>query len=205
MPRSCRICVLAGGGGRTFQNLLDRSRDGTLPAEVVLLIASREGIGAIDRAEQAGVPVQVVSRREDPVACGELVVEMAFAHGVDLVCLAGWMSLIRLPDPWQGKTMNIHPALLPSFGGRGMYGMRVHRAVLAAGCRVSGCTVHFVNNEYDEGPVVLQRICPVVPGDTPESLAARVFEQECIAYPQAIRLFAEDRLRVVGNRVQIRP
>jgi phosphoribosylglycinamide formyltransferase-1 len=121
----------------------------------------------------------------------------------DLVCLAGWLSLLALPASYQGRVMNIHPALLPGFGGKGMYGHNVHAAVLAHGCRVSGCTVHFVDERYDNGPIIVQRTCPVLDDDTPDTLAHRVFEEEKIAYPEAIRLFQEGRLRVEGRRVRI--
>ena len=106
----------------------------------------------------------------------------------DLVCLAGYLKLLPIPKRWQGRILNIHPALLPKFGGPGMFGDRVHRAVLEAGEQISGCTVHLCTDEFDRGPIVVQRTCPVVPGDTPETLAARVFEQECVAFPEAIRI-----------------
>jgi folate-dependent phosphoribosylglycinamide formyltransferase PurN len=122
---------------------------------------------------------------------------------VDLVCMAGFLSYWIIPERYLGRVMNIHPALLPAFGGEGMYGHHVHEAVLARGCKVSGCTVHFVNNRYDDGPIVLQRAVPVRAEDAPDDLAARVFEQECIAYPEAIRLFAEGRLRIEGRIVHI--
>lgn len=110
----------------------------------------------------------------------------------------------KIPDRYENRVMNIHPALLPSFGGQGMWGHHVHEAVLEAGCKVSGCTVHFCTNEYDEGPIIVQRACEVRDTDSPETLAARIFEQECIAYPQAIRLFADDKLLVEGCKVKIR-
>jgi folate-dependent phosphoribosylglycinamide formyltransferase PurN len=122
---------------------------------------------------------------------------------VNLVCMAGFLSYWVIPERYLGRVMNIHPALLPAFGGDGMYGHRVHEAVLARGCKVSGCTVHFVNNTYDDGPIVLQRAAPVRAEDAPDDLAARVFEQECLAYPEAIRLFAEGRLRIEGRKVHI--
>jgi phosphoribosylglycinamide formyltransferase-1 len=121
----------------------------------------------------------------------------------DLVCMAGFLSLWRIPDDMMGRVINIHPALLPDFGGKGMYGLRVHRAVLAAGRTESGCTVHFCDNEYDHGPIILQRKVPVLPDDTPESLSARVFEQECIGYPEAVRLFCDNRIRLTGREVTI--
>ena len=118
---------------------------------------------------------------------------------VDLVCLAGWLCLLEIPPKYQGRVMNIHPALLPSFGGKGMFGARVHQAVLDHGCKMSGCTVHFVDAGYDTGPIIIQRTCPVLDDDTAETLAHRVFEEEKIAYPQAIRLFQAGRLKVQAS------
>ncbi len=165
------------------------------------MVGSRPGLAGVDRAAAAGVPTAVVDRRafDAPAAFSRAVFDAVDRAGVDLVCLAGWLCLLEIPPAWAGRVMNIHPALLPSFGGRGMYGRRVHQAVLDHGCKVTGCTVHLVDNDYDAGPIVLQRACPVLDDDTPESLAARVFEQECLAYPDAIRLFAAGRLRVEGR------
>ncbi|MCJ7778959.1 MAG: hypothetical protein MUP16_11690, partial [Sedimentisphaerales bacterium] len=130
--------------------------------------------------------------------------EELVAANVDLVVQGGWLCLWKIPPRYETRVMNIHPALLPSFGGEGMWGHHVHEAVLAAGCKISGCTVHFCSNEYDKGPIILQRSCPVKNDDSPETLAARVFEQECIAYPQAIKLFAEDKLLVQNGKVKIK-
>jgi folate-dependent phosphoribosylglycinamide formyltransferase PurN len=116
--------------------------------------------------------------------------------------MAGFLQLLRIPDDFAGRVLNIHPALLPAFGGQGMYGRRVHKAVLAAGVKESGCTVHVADNEYDHGPIVLQRTVEVRPDDTPEALADRVFAAECEAYPEAIRLFAEGKLRLDGRRAR---
>jgi formyltetrahydrofolate-dependent phosphoribosylglycinamide formyltransferase len=199
------LAVLVSGGGTTLQNLLDRIADGSLEARVRLVIGSRAGLRAEARAKAASLPYEVVARNESLSIeqFSERVFRRIDEAKVDLVCLAGWLSLLRVPDRWIGRVMNIHPALLPSFGGKGMYGHHVHEAVLSHGCKISGCTVHFVNNEYDAGPIIVQRCCPVLPDDTPASLAARVFEQECVAYPEAIRLFAAGRLRIVGRVVRI--
>jgi formyltetrahydrofolate-dependent phosphoribosylglycinamide formyltransferase len=124
--------------------------------------------------------------------------------GADLVCLAGFLHLLEIPDDFRLRVLNIHPALIPAFCGKGFHGLHVHRAALEAGVKVSGCTVHFADNEYDHGPIVLQRVVPVLDDDTPEGLAARVFAQECEAYPEAIRLFARGRLHVEGRRVRVR-
>ncbi|HTW95674.1 MAG TPA: formyltransferase family protein, partial [Tepidisphaeraceae bacterium] len=137
-------------------------------------------------------------------AFSEAIFSRIEASGAELVCLAGWLSLLKIPMKWSGRVMNIHPALLPSFGGAGMYGKKVHQAVLDHGCKVSGCTVHFVDEAYDAGPIILQRVCPVMEGDTAETLAHRVFEEEKIAYPEAIQLYQEGRLVIEGRVVRIK-
>jgi len=129
--------------------------------------------------------------------------EMLREAEIEYVLLAGYLRLVRLPRGYEGRFVNIHPALLPSFGGAGMYGRRVHEAVLAHGCKVSGCTVHVVDDEYDRGPILVQRTCEVRDDDTPETLAKRVFEQECIAYPEAVRALVEGRVRVEGRRAVV--
>lgn len=191
------LAVLVSGSGTTLQNLIDRIGDGTLAARVSLVIASRPGIKGIERAETAGIPTHVIVRRDFATleAFSDRIFSLCDASGVDLVCLAGWLQLLRVPDAWMGRVMNIHPALLPKFGGKGMFGHHVHAAVIAAGESESGCTVHYVNNEYDAGPMILQRRCKVLPGDTPDTLAARVFEQEKIAYPTAIEQFRQSLKR----------
>jgi formyltetrahydrofolate-dependent phosphoribosylglycinamide formyltransferase len=182
------LAVLISGGGTTLQNMIDRIAAGTLDARVVTVIASKPGIKGIERAQNAGLPVHVVSRKDfDSIeAFSDSVFAICEQASAEMVCLGGWLSLLRIPDQWLGKVLNIHPALLPKFGGKGMWGHHVHEAVLAAGEQTSGCTVHFVNNEYDAGPIILQRTCPVLADDTPDTLAARVFEEEKIAYPEAI-------------------
>lgn len=202
-----KLAVLASGGGTTLQNLIDKIVLGELDAELRLVIGSRPGIRAIERAEAAGISHYVIERRrfDTTVAFSEAIFERIDEGVVDLVCLGGWLSLLAIPERYLGRTMNIHPALLPSFGGKGMFGHHVHEAVLAHGCKVSGCTVHFVDNNYDSGPIIVQRSCAVLEDDTPDALAARVFEEEKAAYPEAIRLFQENRLRVEGRRVRVMP
>ena len=207
MPQhSLKLAVLVSGSGRSLQNLIDLSRAGQLPADVRVVIASKPGIKSIDRAGAAGIRCEVIERKSfaDIAAFSARVFAVCDEANADLVCLAGWLSLLGLPDRYRGRVMNIHPALLPSFGGRGMWGHHVHEAVLAHGCKISGCTVHFVDDAYDNGPIVLQRACQVLDDDTADTLADRVFEQELVAYPQAIRLFAEGRLAVEGRRVVTR-
>jgi phosphoribosylglycinamide formyltransferase-1 len=181
---------MISGGGRTLVNLLDRIADGSLAARVPLVIASRECPGA-ERAREGGVETVLVERGRIPATrLGSLLDE----HRIDWVILAGYLHLVEIPPGFGGRVVNIHPALLPEFGGAGMHGRRVHEAVLAAGRCESGCTVHLCDAEYDGGPIVLQMRCPVRPGDTPETLAARVFGLELEAYPEALRmLFARAR------------
>jgi formyltetrahydrofolate-dependent phosphoribosylglycinamide formyltransferase len=205
VAKTLRLGVLLSGGGRTLENILDRIRAGALAAEVAVVIASRPEIRGIEIARSAGIPTHLVRRRDFPTveAYSDAMVRLLDEARVDLVCLAGFLSHWIVPDRYLGRVMNIHPALLPSFGGQGMYGHHVHEAVVARGCKVSGCTVHFVNNVYDEGPIILQRTVPVCAEDTPDDIAERVFQEECVAYPEAIRLFAGGRLRIDGRAVHI--
>jgi phosphoribosylglycinamide formyltransferase-1 len=200
-----KLAVLISGSGTTLQNLADQIRAGSLNAKITAVAASRADIKGIDRAREAGVPLHLVERTKYPdiSAFSRDIFKICADAGVELICLGGWLSMLDIPDKFAGRIINIHPALLPSFGGKGMYGKRVHQAVLDHGCKVSGCTVHFVDRVYDNGPIILQRTCPVMENDTPETLAHRVFEEEKIAYPQAIRLFHENRLRIDGRRVRI--
>lgn len=203
--RPLKLAVLVSGSGTTLQNFLDLIAAGTLDARVEVVLGSRPRLLGVERATRAGIPTQVVerARHADLRSFSAEVFRHCNAAEVDLVCLAGWLCLLEVPDRCAGRVMNIHPALLPSFGGKGMYGQKVHQAVLDHGCKVSGCTVHFVDNGYDSGPIILQRPCEVRQDDTPEVLAHRVFEEEKIAYPQAIRLFQSGRLKIEGRRVWI--
>ena len=202
-----RLAVLLSGSGTTLQNLLDEIAARRLDAAVRVVVGSRDGLKGLGRAAAAKVPSFVVDRREfaDVASFSKAVFSLCDDAGADLVVLAGWLCLLDVPQRYLGRAMNIHPALLPSFGGKGMYGARVHQAVLTHGCKVSGCTVHFVDNTYDTGPIILQRTCVVAEGDTPESLAHRVFEEEKRAYPEAIRLFQQNRLKIDGRRVSVLP
>jgi phosphoribosylglycinamide formyltransferase 1 len=206
MHQPIRLAVLLSGGGTTLQNLLDRIAAGALRAEVACVVSSKADAHGLSRARAAGRPAFVVERK----ACTsrEDFSGRIFAHcrraGADLVCLAGFLQLLRIPDDFMGRVLNIHPALIPAFSGKGFHGPAVHRAALETGVKVSGCTVHFADNEYDHGPIVSQRVVPVLDDDTPESLAARVFAQECEAYPEAIRWFAEGRLVIEGRRVRLK-
>jgi len=204
--RTVRLGVLLSGSGRTLQNLIDRIGDGRLDcARIVGVISSRSDVLGVERARRANLPLTIIRKRDFPDvnAFSEQIVRTLDRYEVDLVVQAGFLCYWRLPERYLGRVMNIHPALLPAFGGKGFYGHHVHEAVLAAGMKVSGCTVHFVDNEYDHGPIIVQRCVPVLEDDTPDTLAERVFREECIAYPEAIRLFAAGRLRIEGQRVRV--
>ncbi len=180
--RTPRLLAMISGGGRTLSNLLDAIEQRRVNAAVVHVISSREGPG-VDRARTRGLSVEIVAGS----LSSERFQATLAAHAIDLVVLAGYLKIVPVPQPYRGRILNIHPGLLPKFGGAGMHGQRVHEAVLASGDIDSGCTVHVCDEAFDTGPIILQRRCPVRAGDTPGTLAERVFEQECIAYPAAVR------------------
>lgn len=207
MAATIRLGVLLSGSGTTLQNLLDRCDDGRLDARVAVVVSSASNAFGLQRALRAGVPSYAVERK----ACASReefsarILDHCRQAGVELVCMAGFLQLLHISDDFLGRVMNIHPALIPAFSGKGYHGLHVHRSAVEMGVKVSGCTVHFADNEYDHGPIILQRPVPVLDDDTPEALGARVFAAECEAYPEAIRLFAEGRLHVEGRRVRVRP
>jgi phosphoribosylglycinamide formyltransferase-1 len=206
---SLRVGVLVSGTGTVLQALIDACRAGKVPAQIAVVISNVPGAYALERARTAGIPAVTVDHREFPnrAAFEAALRDTLDRGGVRLVCLAGFLRILTpwFVDAFAGRIMNIHPALLPAFGGKGMYGDRVHEAVLASGARVTGCTVHFVTRNPDAGPVILQTPVPVEDGDTAGTLSARVRREELRAYPLAVRLFAEGRLRVQGNRVHVLP
>ena len=191
-----QVAVLLSGTGRTLENLLAHRAAGDLEIDIPVVISSRPGVRGLEVAANAGIEAHVVSRRAYPTPSemSARIRELLAPHRIDLILLAGFLSQLEILPEWEGRMLNIHPSLLPLFGGRGLYGARVHEAVLAAGMRETGCTVHLVNAEYDAGPIVLQRSLPVHDDDTPATLGARVFALECELYPEAIRLFAAGRL-----------
>lgn len=207
LDRPVRLAVLISGGGTTLTNFLKQIETGKLSAEVALVIASRADCGGVERARRAGLRCEIVERKNFPgvIPFSTAIFQLCREARVDLVTLAGFLSLIEVPDDFAFRVMNIHPALIPAFCGKGFYGHRVHEAVLERGARVSGCTVHFADNHYDHGPIIVQQTVDVLDGDTADTLAARVFSAECQAYPEAIRLYAAGRLEVSGRRVRVRP
>ncbi len=200
-----KIAVLLSGSGTTLENIFEHIERGELPVEVAVVISSRKDAYGIERAKKRGVPAHVFPRKK--YASLEEYTEAIFKavreSGAELVALAGFMVRIGIPDDFKGRILNVHPALLPSFGGKGMYGRFVHEAVLEHGCKITGVTVHVVDEEYDRGPIVMQKCVEVKDDDTPDSLASRVQAAEREIYPQAIRLFAEGRVRVEGRRVRV--
>lgn len=211
MPDICarlRVAVLVSGHGRgsNLQALIDGCHSGTIAGSIVVVVGTRADAPALDRARTAGLETVVVSPRkfgDDDAAYGAALIRVFQRRETGLVCLAGYMR--KLPASvvaaYSGRVMNIHPGLLPLFGGPGMYGGRVHAAAIESGMKFSGCTVHFVDENYDTGPIILQRVVPILDEDTPETLAGRVLPEEHRAYTRAVALFAADRLRIVGRRV----
>jgi len=203
--RALRAVVLVSGGGTTLQNFIDERAKGRLPIDIALVASSRAKAFALERAGRAGIATRVLRPKAsaDAAAYGDAIAAACREAAADVVLMAGFLSFWRIPEDLLGRVLNIHPALLPAFCGPGLYGDHVHGAVLKAGVKFSGCTVHFADNVYDHGPIILQRVVPVLDDDTVDSLRARVFGEECRAYPEAIRLFAHGRLRVEGKRVRI--
>src|SRR3954451_16421447 len=202
-----RLAVCVSGGGTTLQNLIDRIGGGELAAEVALVVVSRPGVGAIARAEAAGIPVVEALRRDYPDVAefSAAVFDSIRRARADLVVLGGFLALVEIPPDYERRIINIHPSLIPAFCGKGYHGAAVHQDAIGTGVKFSGCTVHFADATYDTGPIILQRVVPVHDDDTPEALAARVFQAECQALPEAIALYADGRLRVEGRRVRTLP
>ena len=205
LRRPVRLAVLLSGSGTTLQNFVDRIGDGRLAAEVAVVIASRPDAGGLERARHAGIPAVAVPRKQfaTPQEFNDALHAELAKHDFDLIVLAGFLSQFELRKRYAHRVLNIHPALIPAFCGKGFYGEKVHRAVIESGVKVSGCTVHFADDEYDQGPIILQGTVPVLDDDTPDTLAARVHAVENEIYPEAVRLWAEGRLEVVGRRVNI--
>ncbi|MHC5139894.1 MAG: formyltransferase family protein [Planctomycetota bacterium] len=203
--KKLRLGILLSGGGRTMTNIQQEIDAGRLNAEIVIVVSSLSKVKGVQLAKDLGLEPVIIRKKDNPdiERFSARIAEALDDAKVDLVVQAGWMCLWQIPANYENRVMNIHPALLPAFGGKGMYGHHVHEAVVKTGCKVSGCTVHFCTNEYDAGPIIVQRTCEVQDDDA-DTLAARVFEQECLAYPEAIQLFSESRLSVDGGIVKIK-
>ncbi len=205
LSKTLNLAILISGGGTTLQNIIDKTDDGSLNARIRVVICNSPNAYGIKRAEQNSIPTAIVQRKNynQPETFSNAIIKEIEKHPVDLIILAGFLHLFKIPDTYAGKVMNIHPGLIPSFCGKGFYGHHVHEAAIESGVKISGCTVHFVDNEYDRGPIIIQRTVHVNADDSPDTLAEKVFREECIAYPDAIRLFAEGRLKIDGRKVRV--
>lgn len=185
---SVQLAVLFSGGGTTILNLLDHIEDGKLDAQIVLAIASRNDIAGIDRLADRNIEVAIAKQVGDSdTTMDEKIQAWLQEAQPDLILLCGYLRLLPI-KPWmRGRVLNIHPSLLPDFGGKGMFGIHVHEAVIQSGNCESGCTVHYVDDEYDNGPTLIQKTCPIASNDTPQTLSSKVFALECLAYPEAIK------------------
>jgi phosphoribosylglycinamide formyltransferase-1 len=203
--RPLPIAVLISGGGTTLRNLLAHIAGSRLTAEIRLVISSNPSAKGLQFARDAGIPTRIFTPRDFPgeAAFSDAIFAACREHQAELVVMGGFLKHVKIPADFQNRVVNIHPGLIPAFCGKGFYGQHVHQAVLDYGAKVSGCTVHFVDDEYDHGPIISQRTVPVLRGDTAASLAQRVFEQECEALPEAIQLIADRRVRVDGRVVKI--
>ena len=202
-----RVAVLISGRGSNMAALIEAAKDKTYPAEIVLVASNRPDAGGLATAHAAGIATEIVDHKQfgkDRAAFERALQEVLERHRIDIVCLAGFMRILDplLIEAYPGRILNIHPALLPAFGGRGMYGLHVHKAVLDSGARFSGATVHLVTAETDVGPIVTQDVVAVADDDTPETLAAKVLQIEHRIYPEAIRLIVRDQVIVDGLRVR---
>ncbi|MGD0897278.1 MAG: phosphoribosylglycinamide formyltransferase [Thermoguttaceae bacterium] len=203
-----RIAVLISGGGTTLWNLIERIRTRRLRrVEIAVAISSNPGAMGLAIAREAGISTCVIQRKDFPSqdAFSEAVFARCRVAAAGLVVMGGFLKRLTIPEDFTNRVTNIHPALVPAFCGEGFYGHRVHEAVLEYGAKLSGCTVHFADNQYDHGPVILQKAVPVLEDDTPDTLAARVFQAECEAYPEAIQWIADGRVRFEGRRVRVLP
>ena len=200
-----KLAVLLSGSGTTLQNLIDRIEAGELSATVGCVISSQPSAYGLERAKQHGIPHTAITRKQFPdgKAFNCALWQEIAGHNVDLVALAGFMCRLEIPKDFENRIMNVHPALLPAFCGKGMYGHHVYEAVLASGAKITGATVHFVDNEYDHGPIIWQQPVPVFDDDTADTLAKRVFEVEKEAYPHVLRLLAAGKIKLEGGRVKL--
>lgn len=205
MTRPLRIAVLLSGEGTTFERLCEAIDAGAVPGEIVLVVASKQKAGGLARAARRGIPAVAIPRKAHPDVreFNDRIHEALAKHDAEFVACLGFLSPFELRERFEGRAINTHPALIPAFCGKGFYGHRVHEAVIEAGVKVSGATVHFCDDRYDTGPIILQQAVPVLDDDTPDALAARVQAVEREMVPEAIRLFAEGRLRIEGRRVRI--
>ncbi|MEX0791759.1 MAG: phosphoribosylglycinamide formyltransferase [Pirellulaceae bacterium] len=202
-----RVAVLISGGGTTLKNLLEKIAARGLPIEVALVVSSSATAAGLQFAAEAGIPSEVLLAKNfaDTGAFSTAIFDACRVAGVELVVMGGFLKHVLVPRDFEFRVINIHPSLIPSFCGTGFYGARVHQAALDFGVKVSGCTVHVVDDHYDHGPIIAQRVVPVESGDTTVTLAARVFEAECELYPEVLTAFAEGRVTIAGRHVRVQP
>lgn len=200
-----RVAVLLSGEGTSLENLCEEIDAGRVPAKVVAVISSKPDVGGLARAARRGIAAHAIQKKDyaSAGAHNDALHQALAPYEVDLVALLGFLSIFEPRERYAGRVINVHPALVPAFSGKGYYGARVHRSVIESGARVSGATVHFADDQYDTGPIILQEAVPVLASDTPKRLAARVQSIERKLVPKAIRLFAEGRLTIEGNKVRI--
>ena len=207
--KRCHLAVFASGRGSNFENIIHKQKEGYIPVNIVLLVTNNPEAGVIKIARQNGIEIRVISPKDFPDSSlfNDDILKELIHFNIDIIALAGYLKLIgeQIINRFENKILNIHPALLPSFGGKGMYGHHVHQAVFESSAKVSGATVHLVNKEYDRGPIVIQKCVSIDDVQSPEDIAKRGLTIEHDIYPQAIKYLAEDRLYINNNRVLIKP
>lgn len=205
MSNRINLALLISGNGRTLQNFIDRIEGEDINANIQIVISSNPDAYGLTRAKKYGIETNVINPCDfnGTKEFSHAITAELDKYLINLILLAGFSHFYHIPEKYIGRVMNIHPSLIPSFCGKGYYGHLVHEAVIDYGAKISGCTVHFADNHYDNGPVILQRPVQVMENDTPETLAERVFQEECIAYPEAVRLFTDGRLKIVGRKVKV--
>lgn len=205
MTKKINLGVLISGSGNTLQNFIDHIEKGKLPATIQIVISSKPNVIGLDRARKHNIPTAVIpySDYNNIDTFSHAITAKLDMYPIDLIALSGFVHFYKIPEKHKGKVMNIHPGLIPAFCGHHYYGKKVHEAAINYGVKISGCTVHFADNVYDNGPIIIQRAVPVLDNDTPDTLAERIFKEECEAYPEAIRLFAGGRLKIEGRKVRI--
>ncbi|GHT21097.1 phosphoribosylglycinamide formyltransferase [Planctomycetales bacterium] len=203
--KKIRIAVLISGTGRTLKNFIERIQSNKLSAEIVVVIASAANLVGLQYAEEESIPVEIIERSQyDSLSeFSEANFNVCRSYQADYVILAGYFRLLQIPKDFENRVLNIHPSLIPAFCGKGYYGNIVHSKALEYGVKISGCTVHFVDQEYDNGPILLQKAVEVYEDDTPDKLNDRVFAAECQAYPEALEMIAEGRVSVKGRKVKV--
>lgn len=200
-----RIAVLISGGGTTLKNLLGWHDRGELPVEFAMVISSNPKARGLEFAKERQIETEIIRKKSFLTAAehSQAIFSLLRERGVQLVVMGGYLEHLLIPSDYEHRVINIHPSLIPAFSGKGFYGHHVHQAVLEYGAKISGCTVHFVDNQFDHGPIIAQRTCPVLASDSPESLAARVFEIECQLLPQCVRAIALGEVSVEGRRIRV--